>query len=332
MDRCEPLRMVTFHLNQVGDMLFSLPALLSLRAGFPGAHLTAVVRPYLVQLVQMSGLVDAVIPRPKGNPLAKVRLGLQLRNNRFHVAVSFSQAAECVLLTWLTGAAVRVGFKGERLSGLFSIHAEKVGPPSTANNLRLVQAIGCPVVQTTYVGLVKPSAEDEADAERLLHQAGVSLQRPIVVLGPGTSGRQSIKQWPAERFGAIADYLVRKGAQVLLMGTSREMESLRGLTQSVVDLSGRTTLPVAAAVLKRARLFVGVDSGLMHLAAAVGTRCVALFGPTDPRLTGPHGQGHEILRIDLQCSPCLRKKCRLGRECMLGLSVETVIQAIEKVW
>lgn len=333
MQPCEPLRIVTFHLNQVGDLLFSLPALQCLRAGFPGAHLTAVVRPALVGLLQSTGLADDVVVRPRGGLLSMVRLASLLRSRKFHIAVSFSQSEECVLLSWLTGAAVRTGFKGGRFAGVFTISVDKVGPPSTTNNLRLVGALGCPAVQATYVGLIRLTRQDETDSERLLVEAGVKTDRPLVVLGPGTSARQTIKEWPAQKYAAVAKHLAEtKGAEIVILGAVPDPRLKRVFTSPAVDLSGQTTLMQAAAILKRARLFVGVDSGLMHLAAAMDTRCVAIFGPTDPSLTGPQGKGHTIVRLPVSCSPCLRKKCPTNHECMENLAPEIVIRAIDESW
>lgn len=329
----EPLRIVTFHLNQVGDLLFSLPALASLRAGFPGAHITAVVRPSLTSLLRPSDLVDSIIERARGGLLAKGRLIWRLRREKFHIAVSFSQAEECVLLSRFSGAAVRAGFDGGHFASAFTLRTEKAGPPSTMNNLRLVRALGCPVVQDTYVGLVKLTQDDLNDAQELLIKAGVSPGRPLVVLGPGTSRRRTIKEWPSERFAAVADHLAtNKSAQVLILGAEPDPQIHMAARAPVTDLSGRTTLRQASAILKRAILFIGVDSGLMHLAAAMATPCVAIFGPTDPSLTGPQGQGHAIVRLGLGCSPCFRKTCPFNRECLENLTTETVIKAAEEIW
>jgi len=328
-----PLRIVTFHLNQVGDLLFSLPGLASLRAGFPGAQITAVVRPSLTSLLRSSDLVDSTIERVRGGLLAKMRLIRQLRREKFHIAVSFSQAEECVLLSRFSGAAVRAGFSGGHFASVFTIQAEKVGPPSTVNNLRLVGALGCPVVQDTYVGLVKLNQDDLNDALELLRKAGVSLDRPLVVLGPGTSRRRTIKEWPSERFSAVAHHFAtKKGAQVAILGAESDPQIHAAARAHVVDLSGRTTLRQAAAILERATMFVGVDSGLMHLAAAMATPCVAIFGPSDPNLTGPQGQGHAIVRLGLNCSPCYRKTCPFNRECLENLTTEAVIEAAEDIW
>ncbi|MGC8991273.1 MAG: glycosyltransferase family 9 protein, partial [Verrucomicrobiia bacterium] len=288
MTPAEPLRIVTFHLNQVGDLLFSLPALASLRAGFPGAHITAVVRPSLTSLLRSSDLVDAIIERARGGLLAKARLIWRLRREKFHIAVSFSQAEECVLLSRFSGAAVRAGFSGGHFASAFTIRTEKAGPPSTMNNLRLVGALGCPVVQNTYVGLVKLDQDDLTQAQELLIKAGVNLDAPLVVLGPGTSHRRTIKEWPSERFAAVADHLAtKKSAQAVILGAESDPQIHSAARVPLADLSGRTTLRQAAAILKHAPLFVGVDSGLMHLAAAMATPCVAIFGPSDPNLTGP---------------------------------------------
>lgn len=328
-----PLRIVTFHLNQVGDLLFSLPALTSLRAGFPGAQITAVVRPALTSLLRSSDLVDSIIERVRGGLLSKARLIWRLRREKFHIAVSFSQAEECVLLSRFSGAAVRAGFSGGHFASAFTIRTEKVGPPSTMNNLRLVGAIGCPVVQDTYVGLIKLNQEDLNNAQELLREAGASLDRPLVVLGPGTSRRRTIKEWSSERFAAVADHLAtNNGAQVAILGASSDPQIQAAARVPVADLSGRTTLRQAAAILKRATLFVGVDSGLMHLAAAMATPCVAIFGPSDPNLTGPQGQGHAIVRLGLGCSPCFRKTCPFNRECLENLTSEVVIKAAENIW
>jgi lipopolysaccharide heptosyltransferase II len=143
------------------------------------------------------------------------------------------------------------------------------------------------------------------------------------------------KQWPLENFARLADNLVGKEASLVFTGSPDDREAVQSILgqiqnhQRVVNLAGKTDLKELAGLFSLADLVLTPDTGPMHLAAAVQAPLIALFGPTAPWRTGPYGNNHVILRKPLACSPCFKKKCPT-MECMKSLSVEEVLEAVEK--
>jgi ADP-heptose:LPS heptosyltransferase len=308
-------------MNQVGDLLFSLPALYNLRARFPDSRIVSVVRPACADLLRMSGLVDEIIERPRQTDIRVIRL---LRKEHLDFVLLFSTSCGIWALALASGAKRRIGFVHSMSGFLLHKSVPWSPPPSTANNLRLVEAIGCTIVKSDYVGLIKPPEAEMDAASRILHCAGIEEGKPFAVIAPGTSTGKEIKRWPDERFAETADRLADEmGIRSAVIGLDGGNRVCR-LSRNIADLTGGTSLPMLAAVLQKAKVFIGVDSGAMHLAAAVGTPVVGLFGPTDHRITGPQGEGHAVVTVNADCSPCFRSECNLSRKCMEGITAEMV--------
>jgi len=313
-------------MNQIGDLLFSLPAVYNLKQRFPNACITSVVRPGCRDLIMLSDLPDEVLERTRGRLLARLELAATLRREHPDLAVLFSRSFENWALAMLSGAKIRVGFKGLTTGRMLHYRVRKTGPPSTENNLRLVEAIGCPVTKKDYVGLIGPGDRDREAADQLLDSMGVDRGQAIAVLSPGTSPGREIKRWTDEGFARVADGLKAElGLTPVVVGTDGG-ERICRLSEHALDATGKTSLPVLAAVLSRANVFVGIDSGIMHLAPAVGTPVVGLFGPTDPGVTGPQGEGHVVITAGLDCAPCGKTKCP-DPVCMHRIEVSQIVQA-----
>lgn len=282
-----------FHLNQLGDLIFSLPVLEALRTGFPEARITSVVHAELAGLLCPSPWLDACIThRGAGEFFSTLR---RVRRSELDLAVCLSQSPRVMLLAAASGAPERIGFSGGGFSGLLTRRVDKTTIPSLANNLRLVEALGCRVERRDYCGLLAVDEADRTLARRLVASRGVSEEERLVVIGAGASRRRSGKEWRRERFVEVARAAARHDAvAVAFVGAERQLgEDLS--SEKIHDLGGATSLRSLLGLLDRAELFVGIDSGPLHLAAALGTPCVALFGPTDPAVTGPCGEGHVVL-------------------------------------
>ena len=315
-------------MNQMGDLLFTLPALYNLRARFQEAHIASVTRPNCREILLLSGLVDEIIERPRGFKPNAVKI---LRRGNFDLAVLFSTSFGMWALALLSGAKYRVCFTHSMPGLFFHQRIPWSPPPSTENNLRLVEAIGCPIVKNDYVGLVQPGQADLDEACRILQSAGINDGEPFVIFSPGTSDRGAIKRWPAENFAKVADRLADEmGVRSVVIGLDGGI-GICNLSKNAVDLTGQTPLPVLAGVLKMARTFIGVDSGVMHLAAAVGISVIGLFGPSDPRMTGPQGEGHAIITAGVGCAPCLKSECDLGRKCMESITADMVLSSVSQI-
>lgn len=324
------MRILCFHLNQVGDLAFSLPALKCIRDSFPDSHIVSVVRPGLAGILNAAGLVDEVLLRHYGANLSKLKLIRHLRTSGYDLAIVFSQSTSCALLAWLSRARRRIGFAETSLGFLLTSRVEFHHPPSSENNLRLVEAAGCQISCRDYSGLLRPTQEQIDRANGIMSDHGIADTDAIAVLAPGTSGRRRVKEWTDEGFAAVGSWLAGRGITPVILGT----EPASGIVNEcdeITDLSGKTNLGEAAAIVSRARLMVGVDSGILHLGAAVETPVIGLYGPSNPAITGPQGEGHAVLTSGADCSPCMKTECTLGRVCMLNLSVGQVTAAVNSM-
>ena len=324
------MRIVCFHLNQVGDLAFSLPALKCIRDSFPDAIVTSVVRRSAREVLASTELADEVVYRNSGLNLDKYRLVRRLVAGRYDMAIVFSQSAECALLSYVSRAPKRIGFINTSLGRLLTHQVDFKHPPSTENNLRLVEAAGCTITKRDYVGLLKPSDAQIERANRILAEHSVGPDDPIAALAPGTSGRRGVKEWTDGGFAAVGGYLSRRALKVVVLGTVPATEIVKECAQ-IIDLSGQTDLGEVAAIVARSKLLVAVDSGVLHLAAAAGTAVVGLYGPSNPEITGPQGERHIVLTSGAQCSPCVRTECEHGRKCMLNITADEAIRAVDAI-
>ena len=314
---------LVFHLRQVGDLVFSLPLLQACRQALPGSTIISVLARELHPLLRASPFVDEILTR-YGDPM--VSLARQVRRRRPAVALGLSQSTATGLLMLASGARRRVGFADSDLQWALSEVVPLQGTPNPAKMAAIGAALGLTVPHPSYQGLLALPDDARRRAAALLEAAGVPPSGAIL-MGIGVSERRSFKAWPTERFAEVAKQLARE-APVVLVGNETERptaERLAAENAGTFSIAGRTPLDVLAGVMAGARFYIGSDSGPLHLAAAMGTPVVALYGPTDPACTGPHGQGHIILNRELDCAPCQRG-CE-SRRCMAGITVEEVLAA-----
>jgi lipopolysaccharide heptosyltransferase II len=271
----------------------------------------------------------SVIPRDGWG--SQWRFLQKLRQSRFDGVLDLTDGDRSALLTYWTGASLRLGFNREnRWRGklytkvLPSAYGSMHMVDYHAQALRVLD-ISDPVGEPELY--LRP--EDQEQGDQLLASLRIG-HAPLVLLSP--SARYSFKAWPLERFAAVADWLADQGAVVGLIGHQREMligQQIINLTKSKPrNLMGQTRLLQLASLMKRSALFVGNDGGLMHMAAAVGCPVLGLFGPTDPHVWGPRGNHVSVIYKGLDCHECFYPGCFRGEEsCMRQISVDEVCQA-----
>jgi heptosyltransferase-2 len=330
-DRSAVRNILIFHLNQIGDLMFTLPALKALRESFPQARITSIVRPYLTDLVAHTGYVDEVIQRPRGGPLVAAALGRRLRRLRPDLAVVFSQSATMALCARLSGAPHRIGYVDSDLCRFLSHRIQERGIPCPGKVMHLVRGLGITPEKMDYVGLARLSAQDDEAGAKLLAERGPEGSGPLIALAPGESTENPYKSWSPEGFKELASGLVQHHrARLIVVGSEKDRmlgyEILFPVGMDEGNLAGRTTPAELAAVLSRCDLLIGIDSGPMHVAAAMGVPVVGLFGPTDPGRTGPMGDGHEIIYHPQPCGPCMAPTCA-ARTCMTSITPDEVALA-----
>ncbi|MGH7235616.1 MAG: putative lipopolysaccharide heptosyltransferase III [Nitrospiraceae bacterium] len=332
-------RILVIKLRYIGDVLLATPVLHALRDRFPDARLTMLVNRGTENILKWNPDVDEVLTVDRGTFAAQLRLVGALRRRHFDCVLDLTDGDRSSILARLTGAPVRIGFNEERRwRGL--LYTSVVQPNAlrhrVARDLETVRALGIEPKASPLV--LCTSSEDDKEADRLLVEAGMggasAGTRPLVLLHPGA--RYWFKAWPAERFAELADRLTDAcSCRVLIGGDAHDKpvaETIRARARSApAVLAGRTTLLQLAALLKRCALFIGNDNGPMHMAAAVGTPIVALFGPSDPAEWGPVTSQAEILYKGLDCRRCFHPTCDRGEQsCMRQITVDEVFSAAQR--
>jgi heptosyltransferase-2 len=328
--------------NWVGDVVMSMPALDALRLNFPEAHIAVLARPWVAALFEYHPGVDQIIPYTRGKEPLKdlsemIRVVRLTRSLKFDLAVLFQNAFEAALIAYLGGVPLRLGYNtdGRRL---FLSHAvirdgEILKKHQVEYYLAILRAVGweAPIGEPfLYVGQKEAAAIDG-----LLSSKGVTEEDFIVGLSAGAIFGPA-KRWPVERFAAIGDRSFEHwGAKVVLIGSEKDgttcLDLSRAMGHEVLNLCGKTSLGEAMALIRRCRFFVGNDSGLMHVAAALDVPTVAVFGSTNSAATGPKGNWARTVKHDFDCSPCLKPECKIGYRCLLSVEADEVWEAMEKL-
>lgn len=323
--------------NWVGDALLMSPALSALKENFPGAEISVLARPWVAPVFAEHPAVHEVLvfdghERHKGLR-GLWRLAGELRRRHFDLAVLFQNAFQAALIARLAGIPLRMGYDTDGRGFLLNVRV-KLQPGDkmvheTEYYLRMLAGAGLVTGKTRPVFYLSDATERKA-AERL-ESLGIA-ESFLVGLAPGAA-YGTAKQYPADRFAAAADLIMsRYPGAVLLFGSRSEApvteQVARHLKSPHHDLAGRTDLAEAAALIKRCHLFLTNDSGLMHVAAAVGTPLTAVFGPTNPVTTSPVSDHFQMVRRKMDCAPCLKQTCpRPDHECMNRIAPEEVAEA-----
>lgn len=305
-------RVLVVRLGAVGDVLRVLPAVRRLRAGLPALRLGWIVEPLSAPLLEGHPDLDEMILFPRRDlrpdPVHPIRFrracrefGEGLQRGGWEVAIDFQGSLKSALVARQSGAPRRIGFRpGEtrELSFLFTTEWVTLSAPRlnrVDRNLELVAALG--VAAGPDAASIPETAAEAEEARALL--AAIAPAGPRLIVSPGVSRRQWYKAWPASHYAAFARRVAaRCGARSIVVWGPGEETLARSVVEAAAGdaiLAPPTRLRSLAALLRRADLFVGADTGPMHLAWVVGCRVIALFGPTDPRLNAPRGAGHVVL-------------------------------------
>lgn len=335
IDPAQIRRILVREVNWVGDAVLTLPALEALDARFPQAEITLLARPWVGGLFAGHPAVDRTIGYQTEDLhrglRGRWRLTRELKEGRFDLAVLFPNSLDAALTPWLAGIPRRVGYptdgRGWLLTHPVSDRSGAAGRHHVERYLAIVRALGGDGTLSLRLPVTE-EARRKSDA--LLRDHGIAPATPLVAMNPG-SVYGSAKRWPADRFAAVADSLVEsRGATILLIGSGGERPVLAQVAahmrRPAVNLGGRTDLLALVGVLERARLLVSNDTGAMHIAAALGTPVLAVFGPTDAVATGPLGGYARVVRVPVPCSPCLLRECPIDHRCMTGVTVEEVLR------
>ena len=325
--------------NWVGDTIMSFPAVHCLRRLFPHAHISVLVKSHLAELWKANPDVDDVItydmPRGVGRIFAELQVARLIRDKTIDLAVVLPRSFSAAWMVFLGGIPYRIGYKGEVRDWLLTERVDRSADVLNQHRmyyyLRLIECLGRGPTPSLPSLSLNGKIEKRID-NFLLHQG---LRGELLIgFNPGATYGEA-KCWPPERFAALGERLRREyGASIIIFGSSRPQEKelntsiAERIGKGCLDLSGQTSLLELASLLRHCHLLVTNDTGTMHVAAAVGTQVVAIFGPTDFRTTSPLGEGHVVIHKDVSCSPCLRRVCPEDHRCMNLIEVEEVYHTV----
>lgn len=326
------MRILIIQLRRIGDVIVTTPVIDVLRRQFPDARIEFLVEPAAAPVLDHSPGLDERLVFEKSKFWFWAR---DLRRRRYDWVLDFMNNPRTAQLTWATGAPVRVGFVVPFWS---VVYTHRVPRPTgdvyaVQNKFALLRRLGVPTPVKSLPRLAVVTSEFDT-LRTWWSETGLDKADQRIAVMP--KHRHEIRQWPAAKFkGAIRRLLTKPGRRVILVGGADEQFYLQEVASEFaerVSLLPAGSLHRAAAVLSRCHVAVTNDSGLMHLAVAVGTPTVTVYGPTSPGSWNPQQPPHRFVQAEgLACLVCNRDRCPYGHECMEWVSVERVVAETEAV-
>lgn len=325
----------------VGDTVISQSLLKLLLRQHPGARIDYLAPPWTLPLLARMPEVRRGISNPFGHGAlrlgARHALGKTLGDEHYDQALVLPNSWKSALMPWSAGIPLRTGFRGEARWGLL-------------NDVRQLDAVALPQMVQRFAALALPAGaalpaplplpalqSTAAQQQQLLARLGLdtdkSKGKPVVAFCPGAEYGPA-KRWPEAHFAALARLLAARGCVVWLIGSPKDHAVAETIATAsagaCINLCGKTDIAEAADLLAASRLVVTNDSGLMHVAAAVGRPVIALYGSSSPQFTPPLSNDARILTLDIECSPCFQRECPLVHfKCLKDLTPERVFAAVD---
>jgi len=336
-------RILIVRTDRIGDVLLSTPVIRAVRENYPCAFIALMVSPYTKEIVEGNTYLDEVILYDKDGKhkswASSVKFARNLGKRKFDVAIILHPTNRAHLIIYLAGIPKRVGYDkkfGFTLTDKIP-HTKQLGEKHELEyNLDLLK---CLKIETKDKSLFMPiKAESERWAEDFVKSERIKIDDKLLVINPAASCPSKI--WPSERFAEAADKLAQKyGFKILVVSGPRDLalaeKVIKKISSPVISLAGKISLSQLASLLKRAALFISNDSGPVHIASAVGTPVISIFGRKQPGLSpkrwGPVGLKDRVLHKDIGCIECLAHNCKKEFACLKAISVDDVISCADSI-
>jgi ADP-heptose:LPS heptosyltransferase len=340
-------RIVVYRIGNIGDILVTLPALNAIRKRFPDAHITLLTSPGkkgapgAEQILPLGKWFDELFVYFSSDVQSwngRLQLLRRLREGKFDLFIQLPNQQsrlrdEVRNMTFarLAGCRYAVGFEVSQRA-LF-LREQALHVPQIRESLRIYRSVASQLLLDSYEDVVLPISDaPRRQVADLLLMAGVPENESFVVIHAGA--KRHTNQWPLERYARVADEIIRRwGTRVVLTGSAAELPAVERVAELMREkpmVFCQLDLPQMAALLKRCSLYVGNDTGPMHIAASVGTPTVSVFSARDfPERWRPCGHGHIVLRRDVPCSPCFKEICDRDLVCLKAIEAKDVLAAVE---
>lgn len=328
----------------VGDMVMSQSLYISLKQQFPHATIDVMApawcRPILERMPEVNQALEMPIGHGSFNLKGRFQLGRKLRNSGYTHAYILPNSAKSALIPIFAGISSRTGWKGESRYGL--LNDIRTNKKDFGLMVERYCALAYPkesmINSQSLNNIPYPSLEVNHDAQQAsIQKLHLDSQRPVIGMCPGAEFGPS-KRWPEKYFATVANKMIEQGYQVWLFGSEKDNQVTSLIHEKIngnvhthcYNLAGKTNLIEALDLLANCEIVVSNDSGLMHIAAAVGCKVVAVYGSTSPDYTPPLSNTVEIIHTDIDCRPCFKRECPYSHQkCLTELYPQQVINAIE---
>ena len=347
------MKILLARLRLIGDVVFTTPLIRALRRRFPDAHLTYLVEPPSVPVLRGNPHLNQLLILPRRSGMGRIRddlaMARTLRRARFDVAIDFHGGPRSALLTWATAAPMRIGYTIPGRSWMYTHvvprSADLAPRHSVLNQCDLLAPLGVDACDPA-IDPYEMADDERADARvaERLRDSGITARQDIVVIH--VSAGNPFRRWPAESFATVAEELVRRdpSRRVILVSGPSEQAAAESVAAAARARLGNAGAAVRAdeydltdlrALVGRAAVYIGGDTGPLHVAATTHTPIVELLGPTLPERSRPWRDGRWVTEVvdagALPCRPCQQRTCAPGDfRCLTGISAERVIAAAER--
>jgi heptosyltransferase-2 len=328
----KPFKILVIGPSWVGDMVMAQSLFIALKQQHPDCVIDVLAPVWSLQLLQRMPEVNQALAMPFGHGqfdlLGRLRLGRNLQAHQYDQAIVLPNSWKSALIPFFANIPKRTGYIGEMRWGLLNDGRKLDKALLTMTVQRFVALADVAVTNYAFPKLAISLEQQQAVIEKY----SINLQQKILALCPGAEYGPA-KRWPIEHFADVASQMAAKGWQVWLMGSDKDQtvtEQINSQSNQVCrNFSGQTSLAEAVDLMSLANVVVSNDSGLMHVAAALDKKLIALYGSSDPGFTPPLHADATIINLNLECSPCFKRECPLGHtQCLVGISPDQVIAAI----
>ncbi|CDT91095.1 lipopolysaccharide heptosyltransferase II [Vibrio coralliirubri] len=333
----------------VGDMVMSQSLYTTLKQQYPDSIIDVIApgwcKPILERMPEINQAIDMPIGHGEFNLLGRRAIGKTLQEAKYDQAFICPNSAKSALIPWFAKIPKRTGWKGEMRYGL--LNDLRPNKKSFQYMVERYVALAHPknkMVDSSSLGglkkLPRPALTiDKNEQQKTAEKFNLTIDSSTIGLCPGAEFGPA-KKWPEEHYAEVARAMASTGKQVWLFGSQKDLETCNGIKELVPEelqskihvLSGQTSLIEAVDLLGACQTVVANDSGLMHVAAAVGCNVVAVYGSTSPKYTPPLAEKVEIVHTDIDCRPCFKRECQFSHlKCLTELSPQQVLDSIQKL-
>lgn len=333
----------------VGDMVMSQSLYITLKQQHPNSTIDVLAPSWCQPILERMPEVNQALTMPIGhgefNLIKRREIGRTLRQNHYTHAYILPNSAKSALIPWFANIPHRIGWKGELRYGLLNdIRHNKSSFQYMVERYIALAYSRSEMIDSSSLGglaaLPTPALTiDHQVQQQTLDKFGLSTAQRVIGLCPGAEFGPA-KKWPEEHYAAVAQEMINQGHQVWLFGSQKDVPACENIVahlspqdrSNAIILAGKTALIEAVDLLAACHTVVSNDSGLMHVAAAVGCRVVVIYGSTSPKYTPPLSDNAKVVHTDIECRPCFKRECPLGHlKCLKELSPKIVLEAVSNL-